>query len=189
MDPGHQMLSQKLVVDVGVDMLTAKHQPWAFKTCKICCLFHSYHFVLPLGCGIRSRLSSRRFFTLETRLLLTWGPSRSLYGSVLLRALSDELATSNNPCRLTACPPWSSHSHYCLDHCLADFAHLASHSPATVAAAGPKQAVHDWSPHPVCGQRYQLRMHPLTRPYQQIYAAGTGWWCIIWAVLWKKSRV
>jgi hypothetical protein len=36
-----------------------------------------------------------------------------------------------------------SHSHYRLDRCLADFAHLTLNIPPTVAAVGPQKAVHD----------------------------------------------
>jgi hypothetical protein len=68
-DPGDQMLSQKLLVDVGVSMFASENR--------------SHHFFSPLGRHVRSRPSFRSFFILRMMLLMALEP-----GQVIVKGLS-----------------------------------------------------------------------------------------------------
>ncbi len=52
--------------------------------------------------------------------------------------------------RRRALPATFPHLHNSLDCCLAEFADFSPNSPLTAAVANPQQAVHEWSPYPVC---------------------------------------
>jgi hypothetical protein len=68
-----------------------------------------------------------------------WGPPKSSYGSVPCRTFSEDLAASDPLWRQEAhsSPPLHLHRHW--DHCLADFIHLAAHSPNGDSGRPPKK--------------------------------------------------
>ncbi len=76
LDLGAWMLSKKLSLDVGVEMLAGENRSLAAKIRVICCSFRSYHFFLPLRRSVRSTPTFKSFFVLKTMFLLLPRPSK-----------------------------------------------------------------------------------------------------------------
>ncbi len=89
LDPGDNIMSQKLLVHIGIDLFVGRIHLWQDMPLILLTLLF-----LPLVCCVRPTPSFSSFFTLKTSLL-SWDPRKSSSGAFLCTARSDELVLSN----------------------------------------------------------------------------------------------
>jgi hypothetical protein len=88
------MLSQKLLVDVGVDLFAGRNQLLVAKSTRPALIPPTSLLSAPQPWHqIKAAFST--FFTLKTRFLLVLRSSQIIYSAVPRRTLSDQLASSD----------------------------------------------------------------------------------------------